>query len=270
MHWQADDFLRQRLADRNAALADRVMLVGLLTMQRDRIVDRGRHALGLERGSEGIARSGLEADGVLRPHRRHAGRHHRHGDDVAQRFVVAAGDTVARIDLIRENLELLDQHRRLNGVKARGQAEADIVVAIAAHAMNAHTAHQVGEIIVIGERRAAVAITAERLGRKEAGRGDGAEGADAAIIIGRAEALRRVVDDKKVMCLGGGRNRPVVGRLAEQIDRDDRLGFEAKFARFFDRPGNMLRVHVEGHRIDIDEDRRRADQRHDLGRRTEG
>ena len=66
--YQADDFGRELLADGDTALAHRILLVGLLQMQRDRIVNRGRHTIGLQRRGESIARAGFKPDGVLRPH----------------------------------------------------------------------------------------------------------------------------------------------------------------------------------------------------------
>ena len=120
--------------------------------------------------------------------------------------------------------------------------------------------------VVVGEHRAAVAVAAERLGRKEAGRGRWPKRAELAALVGRAEALRGVVEHEQVFRLGDGRDRVVVGRQAEQIDRDHRLRLQARPLGGRDRArrcpsASMLKVV----RIDIDEHRRRADQRHDFG-----
>src|SRR5215831_18451676 len=56
MHRQADDLGRQTSRYRQPAVGDREIAVRGLPMQRLRIVDRGRDALGLERRGEPIAR----------------------------------------------------------------------------------------------------------------------------------------------------------------------------------------------------------------------
>ena len=55
MHRQADHFAGQPIAHRQAAFGHRIMFVGLLAVQRDRIIDRGRNAFRLQRGGEGVA-----------------------------------------------------------------------------------------------------------------------------------------------------------------------------------------------------------------------
>src|SRR5438105_1273243 len=65
MHWQAEHFGGEEIAHRHTALAHRIVLVGLLAMQRDRIINRGRNALGLETGRDLIAAAAGDADGVL-------------------------------------------------------------------------------------------------------------------------------------------------------------------------------------------------------------
>ena len=95
MHRQADDFRSQPLAHRDATLAYWKMFIGLLAMQRDRIIDRGRNAFCFERRGKCIAAATGDADGVLRPDRCGARRHGRHGRDVAKRVAIAPGDLVA-------------------------------------------------------------------------------------------------------------------------------------------------------------------------------
>jgi hypothetical protein len=115
-----------------------------------------------------------------------------------QRIKIAAGDLVARLDLVIENLQLLDQDRGLHGVQSRGQAEADVVVFLGALPVNANAAQALCEIGVVGENRAAVAVAAERLCGKEAGRRGKTERAELAALVGGAERLCGVVQHKQV------------------------------------------------------------------------
>ena len=128
MHGQADDFRGQPIAHRHTTLAHRIMLVGLLPVQRDRIIDRRRNAFGLERSREPsrrppatrmvyCAHTDVEPAGTV-------------GDDrnVAKSFGITAGNAVARLDLVGEDLQLFDQDRGLDGVEARGETDADVVV----------------------------------------------------------------------------------------------------------------------------------------------
>ncbi len=95
----------------------------------------------------------------------------RDGRDVGERGRIARRDARARRDLVGEDLQLLDQHRGLDGVEAAVQADADAIVFAAALAMHAQAPQDLRELVVVGEDRAAVAIAAERLGREEAGAG---------------------------------------------------------------------------------------------------
>src|SRR5258708_1932579 len=74
VHREADPLLGEPFADRRPALGDRETLVGLLTVQRNRVVDRRRDALALQRRCKSVAGAWRQADGVLRPNRRRAGR----------------------------------------------------------------------------------------------------------------------------------------------------------------------------------------------------
>ena len=145
--------------------------IGRLPVQRLGVIDRGRNALRLQRGRERVAPAGGKPDRVLRPDRGLILGDARHDRDVGKAGGVARGRRIARGDLVRKDLELLEQHRRLDRVEPRGEADARGIVFVAALAMHAEAAQPRGQIVVVGEDRAAVAIAAERLGRKEAGRG---------------------------------------------------------------------------------------------------
>ena len=118
---------------------------------------------------------------------------------------------------------------------------------------------------VVGQHRAAVAVAAERLGRKEARRRRRRERAELAALVGRAERLRGVVEHEQAFRLGDRQQRIVVGRQAEQIDRDHRLGLEAVTLGGRDRALDARRIEIERVRIDIGEHRRRAEQHDHFG-----
>src|SRR5215470_8214270 len=135
MHRQTDDLLRKEVADRQTGRVGWKMPVRLKAMQRLRIVDGGWNALRLERRREGAPAAGGDADGVLRPNRGHVGRHSWHLHDIGQMLRIAPSDPVAFRDFLWKDLELLDQHRGLDGVEPRGKANPHVVVAVGALAM---------------------------------------------------------------------------------------------------------------------------------------
>ena len=151
----------------------------------------------------------------------------RNGHDIAEPSRIALGDLVARGDFVLEDLQLLDQDRRLHGVEPPGQPETDIVVFVRTLAVDADAAQRLGKFGVVGEDRAAVAKTAERLGREKAGRGGEAEGAEPAALVAGAESLRGVVEHEQALGLGDRADRVMVGALPEQIDRNHRPRLEA-------------------------------------------
>src|SRR4051794_2921901 len=104
-------------------------------------MDGGRNALRLERGGERIAAPARQADGVLRPDRGRAVAHAWDFGDIGERRRIAPRDPVAGGNLVREYLELFDQHRRLDGVEAPVQPDAYAIVLLATLAMHAQAAH---------------------------------------------------------------------------------------------------------------------------------
>src|SRR5207237_9611534 len=117
--------------------------------------------------------------------------------EVAEAARVALRHTVAGRDLVLENLQFLDQDRRLHGIEASGQAKAHIVVFVGALAVNADAAQRLGKFVVFGKDGAAVAAAAERLGGEEAGRGRKSQRADPAALVARAKTLRGVIEHEQ-------------------------------------------------------------------------
>jgi hypothetical protein len=102
---------------------------------------------------------------------------------VTEGLAVTLRNAIPRGDFISEDLELLDQYRRLQRVEPGIEPDANIVVLVAALAVHTDTIERCGELVVIGEDRAAIAVAAERLGREEARRSRDAKRADAPPIV---------------------------------------------------------------------------------------
>ena len=84
-----------------------------------------------------------------------------------------------------------------------------------------------------------------------------------------AERLRGVLDDRDAVRRGERQDRIQFGALPEKVDRDDRLDALTLLAVTVPPGDQGARVEVERSRIDVDEDRRRAEARHDTGRGEE-
>ena len=123
---------------------------------------------------------------------------------------------------------------------------------------------------VIGEDGAAIPVTAERLGREKARRGEPGERPDTPAVAGPAEALRRIGDDAKPLGRGHGLDGAVVRRVAEEVHRDHRPRFQAQAARFVDRRGKALGVEQEIVVADVHEEGRGPEQGHGLRGRDKG
>ncbi len=131
------------------------------------------------------------------------------------------------------------------------------LVAVAGAAVRADHAHLLGKIAVLGQDRTAVAVAAERLGRIEAGGADRRQRADALVAGSAAEALRRIRQHRHATTAGDLGDRGIVGRQAVEVDRHHGARLQViGIDRLGDGALEIGRVHVEGRRIDIDEDRR--------------
>ena len=97
----------------------------------------------------------------------------------------------------------------------------------------------------------------------------GRERAELAALIGGAERLRRIVEHQKVVRGGDCGDGVVIGRQAEQIDRNDgpRLKPEPLCGR--DRALAARRIEIERLRLDVGHDRRGAAERDHFGGRAE-
>ena len=105
---------------------------------------------------------------------------------------------------------------------------------------------------VVGHDHAAFAVGAEVLARVEAEAPRVAERAHRTSFVRRAVRLAAVLDHLQAMAFRDVEDRVHVGRLAVEMDRDDRLGAAG------DRLLELGHVHREGCRIDVDIGRPRA------------
>ena len=234
------------------------MGVGGLQVERDRVVDGGGYAGGMEPGLQGVAAVDLDSvlgedAGAVRPllDTRNAG--------LVDEGVVALPQCDALRDLMVEARELGEEHGALQGVHAAADSDAGVDVALAL-AVDADFAAGLGELVVAGENGTAVAVAAERFAGEEAGAAEGAEVAASVALVGGAEALGGIFDDGDVAMAGGdGVDGVHVGGLAVEADRQDGLG--AVGDPGFDQGG----VDVAGVGFDIDEDRFGAEQDDDFG-----
>lgn len=118
--------------------------------------------------------------------------------------------------------------------------------------------------VVVGEHRAAVAVTAQYLGGKERRAPDLPDRTRiTARAVGHAaygsQRLGVVLDHLQAVLLRNGRERSHIARLPEQMDGDDDTG------TLRHQPGDARRVDIESAGIDVGEDRNAAQQQHRFG-----
>ena len=162
-----------------------------------------------------------------------------------------AATAVPLVEMRQEEAE----ERRLQLVEPRVVAD-EVEVDLVARAVEGEDAQSLGELFVVRHDEPAVAEAEEVLRREEAVRREDTVLRDTR----RAERLRRVLDQRQAEL----RQRVERRGPAEEVHRHDR----ARAAR--DLRGDVLRIDVERHRVDVGEHRRRASPRDRLGRRVEG
>src|SRR5581483_3791764 len=99
-----------------------------------------RHAADLQRLDNSIAPLPWDANRIHRPERGVSVGDPRGNNDIAEPVGVALGDAVTHRNLVVKDLELFDQDRGLHGIEPRGEAEADIIVLVAAMTVHAYAA----------------------------------------------------------------------------------------------------------------------------------
>lgn len=271
MHRQRENPCAEVFRDREVAWFVAEVFVGFLQVQRDRVVDRRGDARFLQRGHELRAVvGGVGEYGVLRPAGGVAFRDFGNLDAALEAGAVGGGNLVSQVEFVVEDGEFFVDDRRLDGVEAPVEADADIVVFVIAPSVHANGDQQFQQLVVVGEDRAAVAVAAERLGRKEGGRADEAEASGLSAANRAAESLRGVFENPEPVLDSHLFEAIVLGGQAEKIDRNERLRVESFTASLFDCRTDFGRVDVEGAGQHIDEHRRRAREADHLGGGHEG
>lgn len=142
----------------------------------------------------------------------------------------------------------LGQHdRTLNGIHPATNADpgVDVTLALAVHP---DLAACLGNRVVTGEDRAAVAVAAEGLAREETCAADVAQVAALAPLVFGTKALGSILDHDQVVAVGDRIDLVHVGRLPVKANRHDGLGAGGDCR--FDLGG----VNVAGIRLNIHED----------------
>ena len=154
------------------------------------------------------------------------------------------------------------QHGRLNLVQPR--VEPDLLEgALVAGAVKPQQPHAFGQVGVRGGNGAAVAQRRQILGGEERERRDISDRPGRPALVGGAERLRRVLDQRQAVAVGQLAERRQVDRLAEQVHDHDRS------SAIGDRRLDGVRVEVERVGSDVDEHRDCADPGDGLSRREE-
>ena len=147
--------------------------------------------------------------------------------------------------------ELGAEQCRLQRIEAE-VATNRFVIIFRCPSVNTQDSHTLSEGIVVGGYHATVAEAAEVLGRKKTERTEVAHRAGFFFTELRAHRLGGVLEHHQVVRTGQALHGVHVGRLPEQVHRDDRLGFVGN------TPRGVLEVEVEIVVQRIDEHRGRA------------
>ena len=266
MDRQGQDARRQVLGNRQRRT---VVLggVGGLVMQRARIVDGAGHAAlaqaSLHPGARGFI---CQQHGVDRPGAGAVGNPGRDIDQIAQPAVIDRGDPLAYGQLLVEHVQLGQQHRGLQCIQAAIHAGAQHLVTGGAFTMGAQAAIKGGALIAVGEQRAAIPISAQRLAGKETRGGGLRLGAEFRAVQAGAEALRQVIDGEQALGLRHPVQRRPVRGLAEQVHADQRPWAQLPRRPDLRHPGRQMRwIDLERPRVHIHEHRCGAQQQRHLG-----
>ena len=261
VHGEAQDSLSCPLGVRVGAFPQIQVGEDGLQVEWDRVVDGGRDSGLLQGLLESVAV--VYFDSVLGPGAGVSVADYGGLHDVLQQVVVSFCGLLARCQLVVEYIQLGQQDRGLDGVESAVDADADVVIA-AVLSVIAELQHLVGEVVVVGEERSAVAVATEGLRREETGAADRAQVAGLAAFVGSSEALGGVFDYSEPVLGCDGIDRVHVCALAVETDRHDGLCTRR------DRRFDLRVIDVVGFVVDVDEDGNGSEQRDHLAGGEEG
>ena len=194
-----------------------------LLVHRDRIIDGGWNVQSLQ----GILQACpdlliLHLQGILRPARVITFRNHRGLDHTSQLLRITACHLVDILKFILSKSFQFDQkHSSLNAVHTRIHANANIVVAVAAFAVDMIRLEQRCPLVIVGEHCATVTITSNGLGREKRSGGNVTKSTGFLFADASTKALGTVFQDIEVILFSHLANCLEIGREAEQIDCND-------------------------------------------------
>ena len=189
--------------------------------------------------------------------------HRRFHRRAGKTFRVLGRDRAPAGEVAIDGAQFQAQHRRLDLVETRIHADLDVHERLGG-AVVAQPADMIMQIVTVGGNHSTVAVSAQHLGRIETERTGVADRTGDLAAPACPIRLRAVFQHRELTVLGNLHDRVHVAGMAEDVHRQDRLGFRAEP---FD---DAVRIDAESVRPDIDEHRRGADHAHRLGTGEEG
>lgn len=260
---EGETFPADLFGDGKRALAGAVSAIGFVEVEGHRIED-GASDLGFLKLLHESFAARVE-DGVLVPDMLVSGSGHGgDGFGVGEQVVVHGGDFLAAFGPVVEAVELRAKERRLDFGHPAGVADFVVVVAFAAHTVDAEAEGATFDLVVVGENHSAIAGGAEVFGDIEAKAGGESEVAGVDPVLVGIDDLGGVLEHQKVVLLRDFVECLHVGELAEEVDRHDGSGPRR------DGGSDFFGVEVIGDRVDVRKDGDGSKLGHDFGSRDKG
>lgn len=159
---------------------------------------------------------------------------------------VVVGDAVPVFVPVIETGDFADKDSGLEFSETRGVSDFVVVVAFAAHSVNAEAEAAAMDFIVVGEDHSTVASGTKVLRDVKTDPGCNAEVPGVGSVVVAVDILCGVFEDKKVVLLGDCFDRGDVGKLSEEVDGENCFGFWGDGG--FDLGG------INAHRFPVDVD----------------
>jgi len=254
----------------------------LLPMQGNRVIDFGANPalpkVRFERIAIGSANDELVVD--MAPRQGLRQRDHFFESGTLEGAKVETGIFLASTTPVIEMSQLDDENYRLQLVDAEITPH-ELVVILGLHAMHADHGETGSKIRVVGDAHPGITKSAQIFGREEAQATDVADAAGTtALGIGRTDGLRRILDDAQLELARDRHQRIHLHHLAIEMHGHDGLDGAAgaavqhstalQLAIVLQQSLNGSARQVERTRVDVDEERQRADPRDSAGGSKKG